>query len=257
MQTTLSQDDIQYLIDTAVTAGKEILKVYNDTSLFNTVNYKADDSPLTIADQRSHVVIDERLKTRFLQIPVLSEEGKQTPYADRQHWTSCWLVDPLDGTKEFIKRNGEFTVNIALIEDHKPVFGVIYVPEKETLYWGGTAYGAFKKKKGEEAQKLEVNNKIDNYTAVRSRSHSGDEDDTVLAQYSITSFVDSGSSIKFCLVAEGTADIYYRGKPTMEWDTAAGQAIVEGAGGKVLMGDVPMHYNRENLLNGSFLCKGF
>ncbi|AHM59923.1 sulfite synthesis pathway protein [Flammeovirgaceae bacterium 311] len=257
MQTTLSQDDIQYLIDAAVKAGEEILTVYHDTALFNAVDYKADDSPLTMADQRSHVVIDARLKNRFPQIPILSEEGKQTSYADRQHWTSCWLVDPLDGTKEFIKRNGEFTVNIALIEDHKPVFGVIYIPVKETLYWGGAAYGAFKQKKGAEAQKLQVNNKTENLTALRSRSHSGDEDSAVLAQYPITDFVDSGSSIKFCMVADGTADIYYRGKPTMEWDTAAGQAIVEGAGGQVLMGDVPMHYNRENLLNGSFMCKGF
>ena len=258
MQTQLlSQEDIQYLIEAAVKAGEEILTVYHNTSLFNAVDYKADNSPLTIADQRSHLIIEERLKKRFPAIPILSEEGSHTAYAERKHWTNCWLVDPLDGTKEFIKRNGEFTVNIALIESHRPTFGVIYVPEKETLYWGGAAYGAYKQQKGQEAQKLKVNNKTDNYTAIRSRSHTGEEDEVVLEKYPIADFVSSGSSIKFCMVAEGTADLYYRGRPTMEWDTGAGQAIVEGAGGAVLVGETPMHYNRENLLNGSFLCKGF
>lgn len=257
MQTQLSQEDIQYLIDTAVAAGEEILNVYNNKALFNTVDFKADNSPLTLADERSHVVIDKRLKSRFPQIPVLSEEGSQTPFDERKAWNECWLVDPLDGTKEFIKRNGEFTVNVALISDHKPLFGVIYLPEKETLYWGGAAYGSFKKKLGGETQQLAVGRKTENLTAVGSRSHSGDEDKAVLAQYPVSNFVSSGSSIKFCLVAEGTADLYYRGLPTMEWDTAAGQAIVEGAGGTVYMGEVPMHYNRENLRNSSFLCKGF
>lgn len=257
MQIQLSQDDIRYLIDTAVKAGEEILTVYNNQSLFNAVDYKADDSPLTIADQRSHLLIEARLKSRFPHTPILSEEGSITAYGERKAWTQCWLVDPLDGTKEFIKRNGEFTVNIALIDQHRPVFGVIYVPEKGTLYWGGPATGAYKQEKGGEAIQIRVNKKEKDLTAIRSRSHTGEEDDVVLEKYPITDFVSSGSSIKFCMVADGTADLYYRGRPTMEWDTAAGQAIVEGAGGKVLMGEVPMHYNRENLLNGSFLCKGF
>ena len=257
MQTQLSQDDIHYLIETAIKAGDEILTVYHNESLFNAVDFKADDSPLTIADQRSHIIIEERLKKRFPQVPILSEEGSQTAYEERKTWTQCWLVDPLDGTKEFIKRNGEFTVNIALIQGSEPAFGVIYVPAKETLYWGGPSYGAFKKKKEGEAQQLKVNKRTENLVAIRSRSHTGEEDDVVLEKYPIADFVSSGSSIKFCMVAEGTADLYYRGRPTMEWDTAAGQAIVEGAGGAVLMGEAPMHYNRENLRNSSFLCKGF
>lgn len=257
MHTPLSQEDIQYLIDTAIKAGEEILTVYHNEALFNTVDFKADDSPLTLADERSHLVIEARLQQRFPQIPILSEEGSHTPYNERKSWNECWLVDPLDGTKEFIKRNGEFTVNIALIQNNTPVFGVIYVPATATLYWGGKEYGSFKQEEGQERQTLSIQRRTENLTAVGSRSHSGDEDRQVLAQYPITNFVSSGSSIKFCLVAEGKADIYYRGLPTMEWDTAAGQAIVEGAGGTVFMDDVPMHYNRENLRNSSFMCKGF
>ncbi|EMR04257.1 3'(2'),5'-bisphosphate nucleotidase CysQ [Cesiribacter andamanensis] len=255
--TLLSQEDIIYLLETARLAGAEILAVYHNASLFNAVDYKADDSPLTIADQRAHLLIEKRLQQRFPHIPILSEEGSHIPYAERQHWSRCWLVDPLDGTKEFIKRNGEFTVNIALIEQGKTQWGVIYVPDGEVLYWGGAAYGAFKQAGGVEVQKLQVSNKEQDLIAVGSRSHSGEEDEAILKQYPIKDFVSSGSSIKFCLVAEGAADLYYRGKPTMEWDTAAGQAIVEGAGGQVLMGDKPMRYNRENLRNGSFMCKGF
>ena len=257
MTTQLSQDDIHYLLDTAVAAGKEILTVYHNESLFNAVDMKADDSPLTLADQRSHLLIEKQLQQRFPQIPILSEEGSHTPYEERQHWQRCWVVDPLDGTKEFIKRNGEFTVNIALVEGGKTLFGVIYVPEGDVLYWGGMEYGSFKKEAGGSPKKLAVNRRERELIAVGSRSHSGDEDEAVLKQYPIADYISSGSSIKFCLVAEGAADLYYRGKPTMEWDTAAGQAIVEGAGGQVLMGDVPMPYNRENLRNGSFLCKGF
>jgi 3'(2'), 5'-bisphosphate nucleotidase len=253
----LNQDEIFYLLETARQAGEAILEVYHTTELFNSVDYKADDSPLTMADQRAHLIIEERLQKQFAHIPILSEEGSHTPYEERREWTSCWLVDPLDGTKEFIKRNGEFTVNIALIKAGKTEFGVIYVPVQETIYWGGAAYGSFKQYKEGPVQELAVNRRQEGLIAVGSRSHSGEEDEAVLKNYPITDFVSSGSSIKFCLVAEGTADLYYRGRPTMEWDTAAGQAIVEGAGGQVLMGDEPMTYNRENLRNGSFMCKGF
>jgi 3'(2'), 5'-bisphosphate nucleotidase len=168
------------------------------------------------------------------------------------------LVDPLDGTKEFIKRNGEFTVNIALIIEGKTQFGVIYLPAKDILYWGGANYGAYKQAGGSEAQELKVNRRTKDLVAIRSRSHTGAEDDVVLKEYSVKDFVNSGSSIKFCMVAEGTADLYYRGRPTMEWDTAAGQAIVEGAGGQVLAeAKETLLYNRKVLLNPAFLCKGF
>ena len=258
MALTLSANDIDFLKDTAIRAGQQIMEVYGDENQFTQVEYKDDDSPLTKADHKSHVVIDQALRERFAQIPILSEEGKMIGYEERKNWNTCWLVDPLDGTKEFIKRNGEFTVNIALIEEGKTLFGVIYLPAKDILYWGGSEYGAFKQEGNSSPLKLAVNNRTEDLIAVSSRSHTGSEDEEMLAQFSIKDAVNSGSSIKFCLVAEGTADIYYRGKPTMEWDTAAGQAIVEGAGGVVLAeAKEPLKYNREVLRNPAFLCKGF
>jgi len=249
---------IQTLISIAKKAGEEILKVYNDPELNSTVDFKSDDSPLTKADIASNRVIIAGLQNIEPAYPILSEEEKHQSYEERQNWQTFWLVDPLDGTKEFINRNGEFTVNIALIRNRKPVMSVIYVPVKDTLYWSDDT-GAYKVKDGQQIR-LSVNNAKANRVAVRSKSHASPEEEEVLKRYDVTDSISVGSSLKFCMVAEGKADLYYRHGPTMEWDIAAGQAIVEGAGGKVYIGDAEheeFQFNKENLLNGSFLCLGF
>ena len=191
-------------------------------------------------------------------IPILSEEGKEIPYKERKNWHRLWIVDPLDGTKEFIKRNGEFTVNIALIENGKPILGVIYVPVKDQLYTGAIGIGAQKKENGKVIQ-MPIEQEKRKYRAVGSRSHMSVETekffDDLKTRHGEVEIVSMGSSLKICLVAEGTADVYPRFAPTMEWDTAAGHAIA-GAAGKSLI-DVKtnreMVYNREDLLNNWFV----
>ncbi|WMJ72663.1 3'(2'),5'-bisphosphate nucleotidase CysQ [Cytophagaceae bacterium ABcell3] len=246
--------NIEIIKDIAIKAGNEILKVYNNENLFNVVDIKSDDSPLTLADKESNAVIESELKKHFPDIPILSEEGRDIPYEERKNWTKFWLVDPLDGTKEFIKRNGEFTVNIALISKNKPLLGVIYKPVSEELYYGSLDEGAFKEEKGENT-KLKTNTRVNNLVAVGSRSHASEEENDVLSKYDVKEKVSIGSSLKFCLLAEGKADIYYRHGPTMEWDTAAGQAILESSGGTMLDANKkPFSYNKEVLRNSSFLC---
>lgn len=240
-------------------AGDEILKIYADETSFQVVDFKADDSPLTLADKASHEVIDALLKEHFPDIPVLSEEGKNIEYNERKDWQTFWCVDPLDGTKEFIKRNGEFTVNIALIKDGYPSVGIIYAPVLDILYYGNEETGErFKIEKGIKVE-LAVNHKASDRIAVRSRSHASPEESELLNSYGVTDEISVGSSLKFCMVAEGKADIYYRHGPTMEWDTAAGQAILEASGGSVsrLDEEQRFYYNKENLLNPGFLSKGF
>ena len=252
--------DIKDILFIAKEAGKEILKIYNDGKLFDVVDFKSDDSPLTLADQASHKIIEKELKSRYPETPILSEEGKQLSYDVRKKWSLFWLVDPLDGTKEFIKRNGEFTVNIALIKDGYPVLGVIYVPVTDTFYFGNTLLSeAFKQIGSNDPTPLEVNNKKDKRIAVQSRSHSSEEETAIMEKYNVTDSISVGSSLKFCMVAEGKADLYYRHGPTMEWDTAAGQAVLEASGGKVLRmeDNKRFFYNREDLLNKSFICFGF
>lgn len=256
-QELLDKIDIQYLLETARLAGDAIMEVYQQKDLFDRVDYKTDDSPLTLADQRSHEIIKERLSTTYASIPLISEEGKEMEYDERKDWISFWLVDPLDGTKEFIKRNGEFTVNIALIYNQRPVLGVIYIPEAEIFYYGNSRNGAYKQESQGEARQIQVSGKDEQLTAVRSRSHTSEDEMDVIRSFPVEHFVATGSSIKFCLVADGTADLYYRHGPTMEWDTAAGQAILEAAGGKVLAGAQPLRYNKESLRNSSFICRGF
>ena len=239
----------------AIEAGKKILDIYENEDFSKTIDFKADDSPLTIADKASHVIIDKALNELNLNIPILSEEGVQPTYEERKQWTSFWCVDPLDGTKEFINRNGEFTVNIALIENGEPVLGVVYAPVTETMYTGAKGVGAFK-----NGKKIAVTKKESNRIAVRSKSHASPEEEVVLERYNVTDQISVGSSLKFCMVAEGKADLYYRHGPTMEWDTAAGQAVVEAAGGRIFHDDTEnklFRYNKENLLNGSFLCLGW
>ncbi len=254
--------NISIINSIAVEAGKEILKVYHDDDFSKVVDFKADNSPLTLADQASHKVIAPALQQQYPDIPVISEEGKDIAYAVRKDWGYFWLVDPLDGTKEFIKRNGQFTVNIALIHQGAPVAGVIYTPVTGELYFAGKeGYvediepGAYKQLGDGKTTKLEVNHKTDQLIAVRSSSHASEEEEKVLTAYRATENISKGSSLKFCMVAEGKADIYYRHGPTMEWDTAAGQAIVEGAGGAVYQGTSrkSFAYNKESLLNSSFL----
>ncbi len=274
----------------AIEAGRAILEVYRSSDF--KIEKKADKSPLTLADRRSHEVIVKRLGK--LAIPILSEEGKDIPYVERKSWETYWLIDPLDGTKEFIKQNGEFTVNIAMIRDRKPLGGVIYVPDKNVLYFALNNQGSFKADSGESIKQLETdliellknqavgpgNEKIAEafdslsvtsaklpvidlptrpFTIIGSRSHASPELEAFVEEkrqeHGEVEFISAGSSLKLCLVAEGKADIYPRTGPTMEWDTAAGQAIAENAGCKVLQYDTrePLIYNKENLLNPWFV----
>ncbi len=260
MENTLLQTAIQAAID----AGNKILSVY-ETDF--EVEQKQDRSPLTEADKISHETIISYLSETG--IPILSEEGKEIAYETRKNWDTLWIVDPLDGTKEFIKRNGEFTVNIALIKNQRPVFGVIYVPVLQLLYFGEQQSGAYKVEQIQtfNPQNIEQNKKrlplpIQRpYTVVASRSHLSPETqeyiDQLKQQHQTVDTISKGSSLKLCMVAEGRADEYPRFAPTMEWDTAAGQAIAEASGAKVIDWETkqPMLYNRENLLNNWFLVK--
>jgi len=225
------------------------------------VEYKDDNSPLTAADKASHEVIVAGLNKQFPDIPILSEEGRDIPYEIRKNWQRFWLVDPLDGTKEFIKRNGEFTVNIALIEENTPVFGVVYVPAQDKLYCGVVGQGAFVEVRGPrpEAKAIQVRqpDAEAGLTVVMSRSHPSPDLEAYLQDIKVAEALPVGSSLKLCVVAEGRADLYPRLGPTMEWDTAAGQAVVVAAGGSVLQTDgTPLEYNKENLLNPHFIVKG-
>ena len=244
--------------------GAAILNVYNNEETH--VEIKGDDSPLTQADLKSNAAIIKHLsKTSYW---VLSEEGKHMEYADRKDISTMWIVDPLDGTKEFIKRNGEFTVNVALVQDGTPVLGAVYVPVTGELYLGVVDEGA--KKYHFDAGVTLSRSDLDGgitlpvavdrpFTAVGSRSHMNQETSDFLEQYreqyGTVEIMSKGSSLKMCMVAEGLADIYPRFAPTMEWDTAAGQAVVEAAGFQMVTKDerIPLKYNKENLLNPHFI----
>ncbi len=262
---------IEQAIEAVLKAGKEIIEVYN-TDDFQ-VKIKSDDSPLTIADQRGHNAIVAILEKT--NIPIMSEEGTVIPYSERKNWEYYWCVDPLDGTKEFIKRNGEFTVNIALIHKTKPVAGVIYVPVTKELYVGEINLGAIKisdidisnftsdklNSYYEKGDKLPYSGLKDKFTAVGSRSHMSEETEEYIStfkeKYGDIEIISKGSSLKLCMVAEGKADVYPRFAPTMEWDTAAGHAIAVSAGFLVTKKDgvKPLEYNKEDLLNPWFIVK--
>lgn len=266
----MSIDNLTIAISSAISAGKEILKIYNDPSADFEVERKADNSPLTIADRCSNNVIVPCLESSG--IPVMSEETLNAEYGVRKEWDRLWIVDPLDGTKEFIKRNGDFTVNIALIENGEPVLGVIYVPVTDTLYFGEKNMGAYKTDNVSGKDFSSVHDlkalslrmpfaKTDVFTIIASRSHMSAETSTYLEKmkklHSDINIVSRGSSLKICLVAEGSADVYPRFAPTMEWDTAAGDAIARAAGKMIYLEDekTPLSYNRENLTNPFFIVK--
>ncbi|MFZ3044956.1 MAG: 3'(2'),5'-bisphosphate nucleotidase CysQ [Desulfatirhabdiaceae bacterium] len=236
----------------AVEAGKAVLEIY-DTDF--TVDYKADESPLTQADTRSHRIITHGLTERYPDIPILSEEGKSIPYEVRKTWHQFWLVDPLDGTKEFIRKNGEFTINIALIEDNQPVLGVIYVPVLDLLFLGNVRRGCTRDFRGVKTTlKMVAWKPQSKIRVVHSRSHQSPDMDTLLNRLPAYSCISRGSSLKFCAVAAGEADFYPRLGPTSEWDTAAGHAIIMAAGGVVVdMQGNHLCYNKESLLNSAFL----
>jgi 3'(2'), 5'-bisphosphate nucleotidase len=260
---------LRLAILSAIDAGKEILKVYDED---HEVEFKSDNSPLTKADKKSHLAIVEGLKSSGL--PILSEEGKSIPYPDRSKWEVFWLIDPLDGTKEFIKKNGEFTVNIALIALDTPVLGVVYVPVTRVLYFASEEMGSYKTvvdkdfeeadldKMVEESESLVDNEYPDIYTIVASRSHSTKETEDFVSkkeeERGSIDLISAGSSLKLCLVAERKAHVYPRLAPTMEWDTAAGHAVASYSDCKVYNYEtgVELKYNKENMLNPWFVVAG-
>jgi 3'(2'), 5'-bisphosphate nucleotidase len=248
----------QKIVDIAISAGNAIMEIYNSND-FN-VEMKSDNSPLTEADKVSHYVIRRELLSLYPHIPILSEEGNSISYDIRKNWKQFWLIDPLDGTKEFIKKNGEFTVNIALIENNEPVLGVIYAPSFNensdysedfagTLYFGSKEMGSFKRMPGGNIVKLPCVRNAKVITAVRSRSHAATEEERILKLYDVSKTILIGSSLKFCIVAEGKAQIYYRFGPTSEWDVAAGYAIAKYAGANI----EGLTFNKVNLINDTFL----
>ena len=249
-------DLIEPVVACAERAGDAILKVY--ATDFD-VQAKADESPLTRADLAAHRIIVDGLRELTPEIPVISEESGLPPFEERRRWPRYWLIDPLDGTREFVKRNGEFTVNIALIDGHRPVLGVVHVPVKGRTYTGCEGVGAAVRSREGTSNSIRV--AAHSTTPVRvvgSRSHRGASLDAFFGRLDEVELVPMGSSLKFCVVAEGRADIYPRLGPTSEWDTAAAQAVVEQAGGAVLELDgKPLAYNtKEDILNPHFLVRG-
>lgn len=251
-------------INAALEAGAEIMRIYNDPSQDFGIERKADNSPVTLADKAAHNCIVHHLEQTG--IPILSEEGAHLPYEERTSWHRLWVVDPLDGTKEFIKKNGEFTVNIALVEVGIPVLGVIYLPATEVLYTGIVGEGAWRTpSKGRIKECLPIEREVGSgsgaFTIVASRSHLNPETEEYINQmrrkYGDVRLVSGGSSLKLCLVAEGTADVYPRLAPTMEWDTAAGDAIARAAGKKVVDARTgqTLTYNKPDLHNPWFIVQ--
>ena len=244
------------VLDAVAAASTAILEVY---ATAHGVEYKADESPITRADRAAHDILAARLSLLTPSIPVLSEEAEAAhDFAVRRAWPELWLVDPLDGTREFISRNGEFTVNVALIRGHEPVLGVVAAPALGLTYYAARGYGAFRVQTETGAEPIHVRPAADPLVVVGSRSHRGDSLDGLLARLGPHEMRPMGSALKFCLVAEGSADFYPRLGPTSEWDTAAAQAVLEVAGGAVTTLDgTPLRYNqRDTLLNPHFIAYG-
>lgn len=258
---------LKIAIEAAFEAGKVIMNIYENDDF--EVDFKSDDSPLTKADIASHNIIIQHLEKTG--IPVLSEEGRNIPFVDRSSWKQLWSVDPIDGTKEFIKRNGEFTVNIALIENNIPVLGVVYAPAIDKLYFAEAGKAYLKVVSITDSTEsilsslttstLLPHGNLEKFTVVASKSHMSPETEDYInalkVEHGEVELISKGSSLKLCLVAEGLANCYPRFAPTMEWDTAAGDAICRNAGKEVIDWKTQelMKYNREELLNNWFLVK--
>ena len=244
---------IEQIIEISKEAGKAILDIYNTNFDYQ---IKEDLSPLTDADTLSHNIICERLKVLTPGIPILSEESCNIPFSIRSQWCQYWLIDPLDGTKEFIKKNDEFTVNIALIENNNPIIGLIHNPVLNTTYWG-SELGTFLSKKNNNPQKIAIQkSQLIKSRIICSRSHKSEELEVYLRSIGKHQIIHAGSSLKFCSIASGESDIYPRFNPTSEWDTAAGQCIVESAGGtvKTLDGERMQYNKKQSLINPGFIC---
>jgi len=257
------QELLQGIARIAQNAGEEILAVYHDDAPLD-VSLKEDDSPLTLADSKANAVIVAGLKQLDAVMPVVSEESEMPPFEQRSQWHRYWLVDPLDGTKEFISRNGEFTVNIALVERGVPVLGVVHVPVTDVTYYGGSAVaGAWRVEAGKDAEALQPRPLEEATTLARfvaSRSHRGVQVDQIIQQaatrFDAIEVVSMGSSLKMCLLAEGKADCYPRLAPTSEWDTAAAHAVLRAVGGEIVKTDFqPLRYNQKpDILNPHFIA---
>lgn len=248
---------IQEIVMVSEDAGNSILDIYHDSN--SGFDLKDDKSPLTKADISSHTIIVNKLKDLTPSIPIISEEDCDIPFRIRSKWKEYWLVDPLDGTKEFLKRNGEFTVNISLIRNNKPILGVINIPIMKKIYWGAENKGSFLINENGISKKINVSkDKKDQIRIVASRSHYNDELDSKINKIKNYKIINVGSSIKFCLIASGEADIYPRLGPTSEWDTGAGDAILRFAGGTTITEDgKDLLYNtKESYLNNNFFAFG-
>ncbi|MFL3000612.1 MAG: 3'(2'),5'-bisphosphate nucleotidase CysQ [Cytophagales bacterium] len=249
--------ELELALDAAVKAGENIMEVYNSTE---SINYekKADDSPLTVADKKSHNTIIDFLKET--NINIISEESKSIDYDERKNWEEYWLIDPLDGTKEFIKKNGEFTVNIALIKNNKPHLGVVYCPVKKILYWNDHEKKVFKREGEDQVEltkRVPVNENEEGLRVVVSRSHMSEETSNYVNKLTNPELISCGSSLKFLYIADNKADIYPRFGPTMEWDTAAAHSILNALDINVINLETgrELSYNKENLLNPYFIIK--
>ncbi|MDO3720336.1 3'(2'),5'-bisphosphate nucleotidase CysQ [Marinobacter sp. chi1] len=244
-------DILPDVIRIADEASERVLHIYE--SDFK-VQYKDDDSPVTAADLASHDVIVNGLRAISHDIPILSEEGRDIPWEERKHWQRFWLVDPIDGTREFTQRNGEFTVNIALIEDGQPVMGVVTAPALKEAFWGVSGEGAHKRDRTGKVHRIQVAEPRVGKRVVASKNHLNDETRAFIETLGDHELVQAGSSLKFCRIAEGRADIYPRLGPTSEWDTGAGHAVLAASGGEVrTLEGAPLRYGKEDVLNPWFV----
>jgi 3'(2'), 5'-bisphosphate nucleotidase len=247
--------EINKIIGLLNKAAEQILEVYNNEEFAAEIEWKEDLSPLTVADKRSHEYLASQLILDFPGIPLMSEEAVQLPFEERRRWQRYWCLDPLDGTKEFIKRNDQFTINLALIENGRPVLGFIHVPVMGCTYWAAHGLGAYVFQDGDSCR-ISANRKETDWIAVGSGSHGADEERVYLSQFPIAETIKVGSALKFCMIASGQADVYFRSGPTMEWDTAAGHILVEEAGARLeYLSENLQHYNKQHLVNPSFIVK--
>ena len=250
----ITNELIQSVIKIAKQAGLVIMDVYKTNFQ---IHIKNDKSPVTEADTKANQIIDDGLLKITPDIPILSEEGQDIPFEERSKWESFWLVDPLDGTKEYIKKNDEFTVNIAYMQNNLPVFGVVYAPALDELYWGSVEKGAYKSIAGDSFNPIRVQSQLSNPVQLAtSRSHPSPKMDKFLAQFGTVDLHPMGSSLKICSVADGRVHFYPRLGPTMEWDTGASHAVIKAAGGEIIKygTNKPLEYNKEDLLNPEFIA---